>query len=367
MRHPIVEEDLRRIVQTPLPWDALRGSKVLVSGANGFLPAYMVETLMYLNEVRSGQNTSVIALVRDAERARDRFAHYLGRPDLQFLVQDVSVPVPTGVRADIVIHAASQASPRFYGADPVGTLTANVLGTHNLLELASRSDAKAFLFFSSSEVYGRAASPDAFLREDDYGALDPTEVRSCYAEGKRCGETLCVSWQHQYRLPVKIVRPFHTYGPGMRLDDGRVFADFVADIVNHRPIVLRSAGTAVRAFCYLADAVAGFFTVLFEGQEGAAYNVANDQCRCSIRALAELLVDLFPERRLDVVHEEGAYVKGYIPSKVMSNCPDVSKIRRLGWAPTTGLREGFRRTVQSLEWSSATSNKRAGTEPVARG
>ena len=157
---------------------------------------------------------------------------------------------------------------------------------------------------------------------------------------------MCVAWAHQYGVPAKIVRPFHTYGPGMRLDDGRVFADFVADVVNHRNIVMASDGSARRAFCYLAEAVAGFFTVLFKGAVAQAYNVGNDRGELSILELARLLAGLHPGSPLEVVLDEAAKSPDYLKSKITRNCPDISKIRQLGWEPKVSASEGFQRTIQ---------------------
>ena len=349
MRNRIVEEDLQTITGQPLPWTDLAGKTVVVSGANGFLPAYLVETLLYLNETRHDSPTRVIACVRDQTRAVGRFAAYAGRRDLQLMVQDVCAPLALNEKVDVVIHAASQASPRYFGRDPVGTLSANVLGTHQLLVLARDRGASNFLFLSSSEVYGQVLHAQIPIREDASGWVDPMDVRSCYAESKRMGETMCVAWAHQYGVPVRIVRPFHTYGPGMRLDDGRVFADFVADIVGNRDIIMKSDGRACRAFCYLGDAVAGFFAVLLKGVACQAYNIGNDKAEISILDLAHLLVGLFPEKGLRVVQQEVTNASGYLPSRVARQCPDVSKARALGWQPTTSITVGFKRTIESYQ------------------
>jgi nucleoside-diphosphate-sugar epimerase len=346
-RHPIIEEDLRQIAAADLPWALLAGKTVLVTGANGFLPAYMVETLLYRNEHAAGPATQVIGLVRNRARAEARFAAYRGRPDLRLLVQDVCEPVVLAEPVHCIIHAASQASPKYYGRDPVGTLGPNVLGTHHLLGLAAAQHVEAFLFFSSGEVYGQVAPERIPTREQDYGWLDPADVRSCYGESKRMGETMCVAWAQQYGVPAKIVRPFHTYGPGMRLDDGRVFADFVADIVQGRDIVLKSDGSAIRAFCYLADATRGFFAVLLNGATGQAYNIGSPE-EISILELARLLVDSFPEKGLRVVRDAGVRPPGYLQSPVTRNCPDITKARGLGWTPTTAVQAGFIRTVRSF-------------------
>lgn len=346
-RHPIVTEDLEAITSVPLPWDEFAGKTVLVTGAAGFLPAYMVETLLFLNERRPAQRTRVLGLVRHEGRARERFAAYEGRADLHLVVGDVSQPLGIGERPDYIVHAASQASPKYYKSDPVGTLSANVLGTHHLLEMARASGVSGFLFFSSGEVYGRITDAQVPTRETDYAFVDPMDVRSCYAESKRMGETMCVSWHAQYGVPARVARPFHTYGPGMSLSDGRVFADFVADIVAGRDIVMKSDGRATRAFCYLADAAAGFFTVLLKGESGQAYNVGNDRAEVSILDLAHRLVALFPEKNLRVV-QQPVPTDGYMQSKISRGCPDIRKAGTLGWAPHTTVEDGFRRTVLSF-------------------
>lgn len=349
MRHPVIEEDLRSIAGQPLPWNDFACKTVLVTGAAGFLPAYMVEVLLWLNEHHSEKERSTVyALVRNREKAERRFAAYQGRNDLRILVQDVCAPIAIAEDLDYIIHAASQASPKYYGVDPVGTLSANVLGTHQLLEHARSRGCRRLLFFSSGEVYGTVPANLIPIAEDTYGCLDPLDVRSCYAESKRMAENMVASWHHQYGVPATIVRPFHTYGPGMDLGDGRVFADFVSDIVQGRDIVMKSDGIATRAFCYLADAVAGFFTVLFHGQPGEAYNIGNDKAEISIADLADLLANLFPEKGLRVVRQEATPSRTYLKSGISRSCPDISRARELGWEPTTDITRGFQKTIRSF-------------------
>lgn len=340
---PVIGEDLEQIMSAGLSWDALAGRTVLVSGAAGFLPAYMVETMLHLNR-QIGLGVRVIGLVRNLERAQARFADYDGRPDLQICRHDISQPVDAiGTGFDVIIHAASQASPTFFETDPVGTLNANVLGTHHLLNRAITDATESFLYLSSGEVYG--ATETVPTPEDAYGYLDPLTVRSCYAESKRMAETMAVSYHHQHGVPVSIVRPFHTYGPGVRLDDGRVFADFVDDVFHNRPIVMKSDGSARRAFCYLADATIGFFTVLLNGERGQAYNVGNEDAEYSILELAHALGAQFD---LAVVEKPRSTGSAYAVSSISRSAPNTAKLRALGWTPTTGVLEGFRRTVASM-------------------
>jgi UDP-glucuronate decarboxylase len=346
-RHPIIEEDLKKITSTSLPWHLLFGKTVLITGAIGLVPSYIVETLVYLNETVDA-DIHTIALVRNRERAMHRLGHLVSRSDMTLIVQDVRDPYSGPKTVDFVIHAAAQASPKYYGSDPAGTCAVNLFGTWRMLELAKEAASTAFVFLSSGEVYGQVQDPSIPVTETSFGPIDPLMVRSCYAEGKRAGETLCACWNFQYGLPTKVVRLSHTYGPRMDLEDGRVFADFVANLVARRNIILKSDGSARRPFCYVADSTTGIFTVLLRGISGEAYNLGADS-EISILELAELLCRLFPERGCNIVRSERKPGDPYIPSSNCAGYFDLSKIKSLGWHPTTGIDEGFRRTVESYE------------------
>jgi nucleoside-diphosphate-sugar epimerase len=332
----IVEEDLEYITEVDLPWDELEGTNVLITGANGVLPSYMVETILYLNKTRFKKKARIYAIVRNYQKARKRFHKYRLRKDIQFIVQDIRCPLEYLPKTHYVIHAASLASPKYYGTLPVDVLIPNTIGTYNCLEFAKRNPVKSFLFFSSGEVYGNIGGE---ITETTFGSLDPMYPRACYAESKRMGETMCMAYYDQYDVPIKIVRPFHTYGPHVNLDDGRVFADFVSDIINKKDIVLKSRGSASRSFCYLSDATIAYYTVLLKGQSGEAYNVGGFET--GIRELAERLAS---EYNLMVI--TGTENSGY--PRV---CPDITKIGRLGWTPKVSVQDGFRRTVRSFHES----------------
>ena len=348
MRNSIVENDLKFITNSDNIWNSLEGKNVLISGASGFLPAYMAETILYLNETKFDDKANIFAMVRDEKNALKRFSNYSGRDELKFIIQDVCNPIDINDEIHYIIHAASQASPKFYKKDPVGTLCPNIIGTHNLLEIAREKNVKGFLFFSSGEVYGKIEEDMIPTKEEHYGYIDPLDIRSSYVESKKMGETMCFSWFKQYGVPAKIVRPFHTYGPGMNLNDGRVFADFVYNLIKKENIVIKSDGKSARAFCYLADATTGFFTVLLKGENGESYNVGNDKCEVSISELAETLVNLFPEYKLNVIKEKRQDMD-YPESKIVRSCPDTSKISSIGWKPHYSLEEGFKRTIKSFE------------------
>lgn len=344
----IIREDLQTIYNSSIDWSKFYNKTILITGANGFLPAYLVETFLYLNFVNPNNNVKVVALVRNIDNAKTRFRDYKDVPNLEFILQDVSDPIRLSKKIDYIIHAASQASPKYYGLDPVGTLKANVLGTINLLNLATYNKIESFLYFSSSEVYGELDASQIPINENTFGFVNPTSVRACYPESKRMGENICVSYYHQYEVPTKIVRPFHTYGPGMKLDDGRVYADFVSDILRNRNISIHSDGSAIRAFCYLTDATIAFIKVLLEGENGEAYNVGNPNEEYSILELAETLVHLYPEKKLKIFKQINKKDSGYLKSPLTHNTPNISKINQLNWFPLVTVQEGFKRTIQSF-------------------
>lgn len=347
--HKIIIEDLEKITSAELPWETLAGKTVLITGANGFLPAYMVKTLLFLNDKKLYAPIKVVALVRSPTNANKRFGHLRNRKDLKIIVQDVSKKLKIKENVHFIIHAASQASPKYYGTDPVGTLSSNTIGTFNLLTFAVEKKVEGFVFFSSGEVYGQVDDSKVPTKEEQYGFIDIANVRSCYSESKRMGEVMCVSFNKQYNLNTKIVRPFHTYGPGIDLKDGRVYADFIEKILANEDIVLKSKGDATRAFCYISDATLGFFTVLFNGLSGESYNVGNPEQEISIYNLANTLIKLFPEKRIKILFEEQNNAN-YLPSVIFRNSPSIDKINHIGWYPTTSIKDGFYRTIKSYQY-----------------
>jgi len=337
----ILLQDFIYIAGSELPYEKLRNKTILISGAGGFLASYLVKSLLFISEIHN-LNIKIIGVVRD----RRKTEKILGRDkNLKLIIQDICDPLNIKEDIHMIIHAASIASPKFFRDNPIGTLGANIFGTYNLLKLAGDKNVENFLFFSSGGIYGETKG---ITTEKDYGYLDPLDSRSCYSESKRMGETMCNAWLSQKKTPIKIIRPFHIYGPGMDLTDGRAIADFITDVVNKKDIIMRSDGSSVRSFCYTADFTLGILYVLLKGSNGEAYNITNDKSRMSIRNLAEMIVKLFPDLKLKVISKHRENGDSYLISRVKDNNPDMSKLRSLGWKPFYNLKDGFKRTIESF-------------------
>ena len=353
----IIDEDVERIIADDLPWDTFKGKTVLVTGASGMIPSYVVYTMLGLNDSLN-MGIKVLALVRNEAKARGIFGELLERDDLELVVHDVtssffdndqncSIDGPI----DYVFHGASPAKPQQHKTSPVDTLRANAFGTANLLELAVYKKAKGFVLFSSSEVYGAVKWVES-ISETDYGYLDPLNPRSCYSEGKRAAETLCASYQAQYGVRCCIPRFAHIYGPGMSVSDGRVQADFAANVYRGEDIVMKSDGSSKRAYTYVSDAISGMFYALLKGDavDGEAFNIADSDNVISIRQLAEAFVACKKDKGLKLVIDIPENTKGlYNPATFIGL--DNGKIKALGWSPKVGIAEGVSRMVGHLEIS----------------
>ncbi len=352
----VVEEDIEHIASFDVPWEKLEGKSILVSGAAGSIPAYMIKTVMYLNETVFKTPAQIYALVRNREKAEATFKSHKGQKTLEIIEQDVCDFTSFDKKLDVIIHAASPTSPRMFYSEPAKTMMPNVIGTKNLLELAVKNKVESFLFFSTCLVYGDNSAGK--VKEDIVGHLNHLEPGNSYAISKQMGEAMCIAWNVQHGVPAKIIRPFNTYGPGMNLNDGRVYTDFVADVVNNKNIIMKSAGQGIRSFCYLVDSTVGFFLVLLKGASGEAYNIGNSDCATSVVSLAETLTELFPEKKIKVIQKNDKELQEkFSASKIDVRTADTSKLEALGWNPTVTLKEGFFRTILSYKQNSDTCEK----------
>lgn len=346
------DEIIRRVGE---PFQKLSGKTLLVTGAGGFLCSYFVDTLAELNEKVLRPRCQLVALDNFKVGLPERLSHLTGREDIRFVKQDVSEPLELE-RVDFIIHGASIASPVFYRQYPLETISANVNGTWQLLELSRRKAVESILYLSTSEIYG---DPDpAFIPtpEEYRGQVSCTGPRACYDESKRLAETLCMTYYRQHGTPVKIMRPFNVYGPGQRLDDGRIIPDLIGAAVRRDAVVLYSDGRATRSFCYVTDAVTAMWLVLLSDADGEVFNVGNDREEITVAQVAERLREVAGPPWLDIQYRASADAD-FVTDNPQRRCPDLSRLRgRFRWEPEVDLTEGLGRTLRAnLEKLQATA------------
>lgn len=340
----IIAEDVENIIWEKIDYQKLYGKTVLISGANGYVPAYFVHTFLALNDKKSA-GIHVIALCRNKERAENRFIDYIGRQDFELVIQDVCDPININREINVFIHAASPAGIKKRHDDPVNTFLANVKGAENMLELAVNNPCEYFIFLSSVDVYGRI-DDNVRLKEDMSGYLDPLNIRNAYSCGKRASESLCKAYQVKYNLPVFIVRPFQIIGPGLELDDGRLHIDFVSQIKKNERIILKSDGKAIRSFMYIVDAIKAIFYVMLCGNIGEAYNIVSETGELSVRELAEIMSRnvLGKEIKVEFDYEQRNSIE--VTSALSVVTGDSTKIRELGWECQYSVKEATARMMK---------------------
>ncbi len=343
----IIEEDTKTIATAIAPEaQELAGKTILISGGAGFLGRYFLGVFRHLNQHVLEKPCRVISVDNYITGERDGVFGVNEDPQVLSLWADVTAPLPVREPIHYIIHAAGLASPVYYQKYPLETIESAVMGAKNLLELGKRNDLKGFLLFSSSEIYGDP-DPRAVPTPETYcGNVSSTGPRACYDESKRLAETLSIIYHQQFGVPIKIVRPFNVYGPGMKPDDRRVMPMFALRTLRGETLPVHGDGHQTRTFCYITDAITGFLKVLLLGTPGEAYNIGNDDQEITMGALGRLFVDL---GKTDARVETIPYPDTYPAGEPQRRCPDLAKARtHLGYQAGVSLREG---TLRFLEWA----------------
>ncbi len=332
----------------------MAGQRLLITGGAGFLGYYLVQAPLAWNGLGLGDPISVTVFDNYSRGVPGWLETLSSDPNLEMRKHDITHPLPVDMPGfEWLIHAASIASPTFYRQHPIETMDANVNGLRQLLDWAverqeEREPLSGFLFFSTSEIYGDP-DPDSIPTAESYrGRVSCTGPRACYDESKRYGETLCVNFAGRRGVPVSMARPFNNFGPGLKLGDRRVLPDFARDVLAGRDIVMLSDGSATRTFCYVADAVAGYFKILVRGRRGEPYNIGTDAPEISMAELADRVVavagDLFGYEG-KVVRQESDD-EAYLVDNPNRRCPAIDKARAyLGYDPKVGFEEGLERAL----------------------
>lgn len=338
----ILVEDAEIIADSSVNWSKLRGKIIWISGANGYVPQYIVHGLLKRNDLYH-DGIKIIAMCRNQERAEERFSKYGTRDDFELFLQDVRIPVQYDGNVDYIIHAASPAGTADRYEDPAATFDANVIGCENMLEFAQKKGAE-FMLISSIDIYGSIPGCVRFV-EERTGELDPLNIRNIYACAKRAAETLCMCYSYK-NVRCTIVRPSQILAGGIALNDGRLHIDFISQILKGNKIILKGDGTPRRTFLYITDAVIGMLTVLLEGQSGEAYNLCSENCEASVLELAQIMVSHTEDRTVEICYDMETRTKDPAVTQAVSVvCGRSDKIRSLGWEPKVSLNEACQRMM----------------------
>lgn len=335
--------------------EKLTGSTILITGCAGFLGFYFTH---FLYEYKEALNLKKVICLDNFMLGYPKWLDKISE-DSKFVVKKFDIikdkidEIKEASEADFIIHMASIASPIFYRKYPIETLDANIWGLRSLLDFYCTRNIKGFLFFSSSELYGDPV-PEAVPTSEDYnGNVSATGPRSCYDESKRFGETMCMLFAQKYNMPIGVVRPFNNYGPGMKINDKRVPADFAKNIMDGKDIVILSNGSPTRTFCYIADSIAGYLKIMLYGKYDY-FNIGIEKPEITISKLAEIYKKVGEE----IFDYKGNIVynvsedKDYLTNNPQRRCPSVKKANELlGYNPEIYVEEGVRRFLKFIKES----------------
>lgn len=302
--------------------------RILVTGGAGFIGSHLCDRLL-------ADGHEVIAIDNLITGSLDNIAHLAGHERFKFIRHDVTNYIYVSGHLDAVMHLASPASPVDFDRIPIQILKVGSLGTHNTLGLALAKGAR-FLLASTSEVYG---DPQVHPQPESYwGNVNPIGIRGVYDEAKRFAEALTMAYHRIHKVDTRIIRIFNTYGPRMRLDDGRVVPNFVGQALRREPLTVYGDGSQTRSFCYVSDLVEGMVRLLWSN-EVMPVNVGNP-VEMPIKAFAETINQL-------TGNPAGIVYKPLPADDPKQRRPDITRARTiLGWEPVVGLEEGLARTIE---------------------
>ena len=340
-------EDIAYVASLDLPWEKLKNSSILISGASGMIGVFLIDVIMYKNR-NEDFSCQVYALGRNADKAKRRFEEHWNSNEFQFIESDINeeIRVSEAYKIEYVVHLASNTHPVAYATDPIGTITTNVIGLNNLLDYCSKYQVKRCVFASSNEIYGENRGDVEFFDEEYCGYINCNTMRAGYPESKRCGEALCQAYIKQKGLDVVIARLTRTYGPTILLSDTKAISQFIKKAIGGEDIVLKSNGLQYYSYTYVADAVAGLLTVLLCGKNGEAYNIADEKSDIMLKDLAELISKSVEKK---VIYEVPDVLEcaGYSTATKarLSN----EKIKKIGWQARYDIDTGIKRTLFILK------------------
>lgn len=338
-------KDMESLQQLDIDWMQLEGKSILITGVTGLLGSMLCRTLSHYN-LKQGWNIRIYAMARNASRAKDMLQDIADDSNLIFVEQDIEAEIHITDPVDYIVHTACPTKSNYFIEHPVETIRAIVNGTQNILEFAKRNKCQSAVYLSSMEAYGQVLHEN-ILQPEEVGYINPLSLRSSYSEGKRIAETICVSYAKEYDIPVKIIRLAQTFGPGIPREDNRVFAQFLHSALAGEDIVMFTEGGSKRMYLDTMDAVKAVCAVLLRGKNGCVYNAANEDSYCSIREMAELVIQNFGTGHNGVRIDRSRNVGQYPPDNMLKL--DVTPLKELGWKAQYSLPDMYQRMADDMK------------------
>ncbi len=340
------EELIEQVSETKFPLKKLNRKKILVTGCNGFIPSAFIKILAGMMKI-NGYKIHFYGIARQNSKKRKNILKSLIKEKvIKILNLNINKEFKINKPIDYCLHGASTTAPKKYLSNPTDVILPNSMGLINILKSIENKRLKKFIFLSSSEVYGNFSSlykkKKSFL-ENEYGHIDCANINSSLALSKKFGENYLYSWGKEKNINTNSVRLFHSYGPYMKLGDGRIHSDLVENIILRKNLLITGNPKVRRAFCYISDVVSGILTIMFFGKNGESYNLANPKETYSVKKIAEIIKENQKNNyNVKIIFNKNQKIKRndfFYPK------PSIEKLKKIGWKPRISVKVGLINTI----------------------
>jgi len=330
--------EIKKIIELlDLDTKKLNLKKILITGSFGFIGKYILDTLINLRDLNN-LNIEIFAIDNFITTEKEHFNYYKMQR-INCINHDISKKINLDLNFDLIISLAGIASPYYYKKYPLETLNTSIAGLQNIFSMNNHKQTK-YIFFSSSEIYGDPPDSQIPTSEEYRGNVTSIGPRACYDESKRLGETICYIYSTKFNKEVSIIRPFNVYGPGMNINDYRIIPNITRSVITNKQLKVYDTGNQTRTYCFIIDAIVGFFKVFFKEEKFNVYNIGNDKEEISVNDLLKISEKVINQK---INYKLSPYPEEYPADQPNRRCPNINKAKKnLGYYPKINLEQGLR-------------------------